>query len=115
MKQQLKNAAQQRKNKSLNNDFVYITKEVRITRAQYEQVLKNAERQQLARKKMQQKLSKQQPQKAEIAKNDAVAASPQKRNAEMINKLRGLTPKTATPVIKRNLSQNMHNLGKEGR
>ena len=115
LKQQLKNAAQQRKNKSLNNDFVYITKEVRITRAQYEQVLKNAERQQLARKKMQQKLSKQQPQKAEIAKNDAVAASPQKRNAEMINKLRGLTPKTATPVIKRNLSQNMHNLGKEGR
>lgn len=115
LKQQLKNAAQQRKNKSLNNDFVYITKEVRITRAQYEQVLKNAERQQLARKKMQQKLSKQQPQKNEVVKNDAVAASPQKRNAEMINKLRGLTPKTATPVIKRNLSQNLRNLSNDGR
>lgn len=115
LKQQLKNAAQQRKNKSLNNDFVYITKEVRITQAQYEQVLKNAERQQLARKKMQQKLSKQQPQKNEVVKNDAVAASPQKRNAEMINKLRGLTPKTATPVIKRNLSQNLRNLSNDGR
>lgn len=115
LKQQLKNAAQQRKNKRLNNDFVYITKEVRITRAQYEQVLKNAERQQLARKKMQQKLSKQQPQKNEVVKNDAVAASPQKRNAEMINKLRGLTPKTATPVIKRNLSQNLRNLSNDGR
>lgn len=115
LKQQLKNAAQQRKNNNLNSDFVYITKEVRITRAQYEQVLKNAERQQLARKKMQQKQSKQQPQKNEVVKNDAVAASPQKRNAEMINKLRGLMPKTATPVIKRNLSQNRRNLSNDGR
>lgn len=115
LKQQLKNAAQQRKNNNLNSDFVYITKEVRITRAQYEQVLKNAERQQLARKKMQQKQSKQQPQKNEVVKNDAIAASPQKRNAEMINKLRGLTPKTATPVIKRNLSQNRRNLSNDGR
>lgn len=115
LKQQLKNAAQQRKNNNLNSDFVYITKEVRITRAQYEQVLKNAERQQLARKKMQHKQSKQQPQKNEVVKNDAIAASPQKRNAEMINKLRGLTPKTATPVIKRNLSQNRRNLSNDGR
>ena len=115
LKQQLKNAAQQRKNNNLNSDFVYITKEVRITREQYEQVLKNAERQQLARKKMQHKQSKQQPQKNEVVKNDAIAASPQKRNAEMINKLRGLTPKTATPVIKRNLSQNRRNLSNDGR
>lgn len=115
LKQQLKNAAQQRKNNNLNSDFVYITKEVRITRAQYEQVLKNAELQQLARKKMQHKQSKQQPQKNEVVKNDAIAASPQKRNAEMINKLRGLTPKTATPVIKRNLSQNRRNLSNYGR
>ncbi|MCI7486496.1 MAG: hypothetical protein MSB80_03305 [Alphaproteobacteria bacterium] len=115
LKQQLKNAAQQRKNNNLNSDFVYITKEVRITRAQYEQVLKNAELQQLARKKMQHKQSKQQPQKNEVVKNDAIAASPQKRNAEMINKLRGLTPKTATPVIKRNLSQNRRNLSNDGR
>lgn len=115
LKQQLKNAAQQRKNNNLNSDFVYITKEVRITRAQYEQVLKNAERQQLARKKMQHKQSKHQPQKNEVVKNDAIAASSQKRNAEMINKLRGLTPKTATPVIKRNLSQNLRNLSNDGR
>ena len=117
LKQQMKNASQQRKNNSnsLNIDFLYISREVRITRAQYEQALKNAERQQLARKKMQHNLSKQQPIKTESVKNDAITVTQQRKNAEMINRLRGLSPKKATPIIKRSLKPNNRNLRQGGR
>lgn len=115
LKQQMKSASQQRKNNNINSGFVYITKEVRVTRAQYEQALKNAERQQQARRKMQQKLSKQQPQKVENVKNDAITVTQQRKNAEMINRLRGMSPKKATPIIKRNLNPNNRNLRQGGR
>lgn len=111
----MKSASQQRKNNNLNSDFIYITKEVRVTGAQYEQALKNAERQQQARNKTQQKLSKQQQQKAESVKNDAITVTQQRKNAEMINRLRGLSPKKATPIIKRSLNPNNRNLRQGGR